>query len=275
MSTEGARLASRWKQFSLRMLLVLLTLASLVLGFIAHQRQQIKHRQALVQHFIELGAEVVYNTDSSTFRRQDQSWVESPGPVWLSRLLGGDYRQTLRAINFDNRFFSFLSAPSDFEKSAIRGIESTLFRDARAGADDAVLAQLAEFRELRILDLAHTEITDTGLAHLPAWPLLEDLNLEDTALSDEGLKHFAGRKHLRAVNLSKTKITGAGLQHFRDYQSIEILTLDDTGVDEAGLKHLKGIDFDVLNLRRTKLPLDDEVRTRIRELIPKTMINFE
>ena len=70
---------------------------------------------------------------------------------------------------------------------------------ARTKVTDAGLKLLAQFANLRVLDLSHTAVTSAGVHELARLPKLELLNLTDTAIDDRGvapLRHSASLKRL-------------------------------------------------------------------------------
>src|SRR5690606_2191549 len=64
---------------------------------------------------------------------------------------------------------------------------------ANADIDDDALADVAGLRGLRVLDLARTRVTNTGLDHLAALPGLLHLHLADTGTTAEGRARLARR----------------------------------------------------------------------------------
>lgn len=77
----------------------------------------------------------------------------------------------------------------------------------RTRVGDAGLAQLAQWENLRSLDLTRTAVTSGGLAALSGLRNLEALNLTDTAVDDSGLGHLKALPELRRVWLFGTRVT--------------------------------------------------------------------
>jgi hypothetical protein len=81
----------RWYQFSLRSLLVFVTLFAIACSWIAVKMAQAKRQHEAVDSIIKLGGGVGYNYqyDSS------DNWIidapdEPPGPAWIRSLIGDD-----------------------------------------------------------------------------------------------------------------------------------------------------------------------------------------
>ena len=76
---------------------------------------------------------------------------------------------------------------------------------------DAALAKFAECKNLRILLLGGSHVTDAGLVVLKVYPDLLDLRLGPTVLSDAGLTHIKECKQLRFLFIVGTKVTAKGV----------------------------------------------------------------
>ncbi len=72
-----------------------------------------------------------------------------------------------------------------------------------------------QFKNLTLLNLARTRITDDGLRHLKDYPRLAVLNLSQTSISDAGLKHLWGLTRLQEVVVDRTKVTIEGVRELR------------------------------------------------------------
>jgi len=104
---------------------------------------------------------------------------------------------------------------------------------------DADLKELAAFKDLSSLDLAHTKITDEGIKHLAALKNLAILDLHDTKITDAGLKDLAALKSLTDLDLEETKITDTGIKVLAALKNLEQLDLGETKVTDAGVKELE------------------------------------
>jgi len=89
------------------------------------------------------------------------------------------------------------------------------------------------------LNLARTVVDDAGLASVKAFGELRWLNLSNTQITDAGLAHLAGLKHLRYLNLYGTKVTDAGVRKLSGLKGLKKLFLWQTKVTKAGASRLK------------------------------------
>ncbi|MBC7819067.1 MAG: protein kinase [Planctomycetaceae bacterium] len=72
-----------------------------------------------------------------------------------------------------------------------------------------------QFKNLTLLNLGGTRITDDGLRHLKDYPRLIVLHLSQTSISDAGLKHLTGLTRLQELIIDRTKVTIEGVRELR------------------------------------------------------------
>lgn len=86
--------------------------------------------------------------------------------------------------------------------------------------DQKMFRWMSELETLEILDLRHTNISDSDLADVGRLVNLRKLDLEATNISDEGLKHLSALVNLQQLNVSRTNVSFAGLVHLlKDIQN--------------------------------------------------------
>ena len=103
---------------------------------------------------------------------------------------------------------------------------------------DTGLADLRRLTRLESLDLSGTSVTDSGLASLAAFSELAQLNLADTSISDHGLASIATLANLADLDLADTRITDAGVAHLVPCRKLTRLVLSGTRITGAGLEQL-------------------------------------
>ena len=80
---------------------------------------------------------------------------------------------------------------------------------------DMGLADLNKLRNLTILNIDHTGVTDGGLKDLATLARLTNLGLGNTRTTDAGLKHLSSLKNLNFLQLSGTEVTADGVAELR------------------------------------------------------------
>lgn len=114
------------------------------------------------------------------------------------------------------------------------------------------LAELDQFRELRILRLACIDVGELSLEHVPRAAHLEKLVLYHSKITDTSLPYLSRLKRLKVLELWETPITDAGIISLKDVTSLEDLDLTGTGLGDAGMAALAQLPrLKVLNARRT------------------------
>ena len=97
------------------------------------------------------------------------------------------------------------------------------------------------------LDVARSQVTDSGLANLKNMPNLTRLHLENTKITDAGLTHLAGLKKLEYLNLYGTPVSDAGIAKLSKLNTLQKLYLWQTKATDKGVallsKSIPGIDI--------------------------------
>lgn len=173
----------RWCQFSVRTLLLIVTLIGCGLGWLSMRIREARSREAAVAEIRGLGGYIVYEDElDAQGNYLPCAAPELSGPAWLNALLGSEHFRNVNAI--------FLSGKP---------------------LNDDNLRQLATLTELRILWLDGTEISDAGLAHLGSLQRLAGLRLSESRISDAGLDQLRGLAQLKWLAVQHTQVTTAGV----------------------------------------------------------------
>ncbi|MBI5693621.1 MAG: hypothetical protein HZC55_26390 [Verrucomicrobia bacterium] len=85
-----------------------------------------------------------------------------------------------------------------------------------ARCDDAALAKLAPVADLIVeAELARTRVTDAGLGAVAQWTNLRALDLTRTGVTSAGLARLQPLRRLERLNLTDTSVDDAGVGHLR------------------------------------------------------------
>jgi hypothetical protein len=212
----------RWFQYSLRTLLVVVTLFAIPCSWLVVMLRQAERQRKAVAAIRNLGGSTGLGSYSSP-------------PEWLRSLVGDDFFQTVNSVDLN------LTKVTDSDLENLDGL-GQLKHVSLFGADkitDAGLGHLERMSQLLKLNLAFTKVGDAGLEHIKGLNQLEDLSLTGTNITDDGLKHLKGLNHLDRLLLSHTKITDAGLEHLKGLSQLKLLWLYDTQVTDEGARKLQ------------------------------------
>jgi hypothetical protein len=86
----------------------------------------------------------------------------------------------------------------------------------RPDVTDDALKLLADFPDLRELDLNDTPVTDAGLAVLATLPKLESLRIARTKATPDGVaKHVLGNPRLKQIDVTGLGVPGKALREWK------------------------------------------------------------
>lgn len=228
MDTKTKR---RWFRFSLRTLMIFVTIASAAFGWLG-----VKVRQALLQkeaagEVLTLGGEVLYD-----YQFTNGDWdakVTLPGPAWLQNIADGHFLKNAVGINF----WGF--SPDD---------------QRRKVAAQEVPSILPRFPKVQWLDLNGLPISDEGLMHLEGMTQLKNIHLINARVSDAGLVHLSRLTNLQGLSLTGARVTDAGLEHLQAMTQLRTLSLTNCGVTDRGLTKLQHCtELESLDLLRSNI----------------------
>lgn len=121
-------------------------------------------------------------------------------------------------------------------------------------ADDSMLSHLYDLPHLQELDLRASRITDAGMVHLRRMTDVRTLNLENTAIGDAGFAQLSKNCRIEYLWLGDTRLTTASLPQILQNRGLTHLSLDGMELandDAARLAELPKLE--VLALRGTKV----------------------
>ncbi len=188
-------------QFSMRTMVVVLVVGSMVLGVKVRMNQARTNRERMAADAKAVAEIEKRGKVSSVYKElRPRSWLEE--------------------------YFDDPGGPDDpVAELDVREIylwhSHPFFTGARFTDDE--LEHLKELKSLRYLDLSGTYITDDGLEHLKGLKNLRHLNLSGTQITDAGLEHLEGLTNLVHLDVSETQVTYAGLEHFESPKSLQVM----------------------------------------------------
>ena len=202
-------------RFSLRTLLIVMTLACLVCGFFLNKL--IRQRTA-VRRFYELTA---HRPDSHGDHLVTMGY----------RYQGRDEYYKPIIPKWQHPFRDLFGEEAFGEVTGVQLLDTA--------ATDEDLRYVAYFPTMERVSLSRTKVTDDGLFRLQACPKLRSLHLDSTAITDMGLARLSPFTELESLSLSGTKITDAGLFHLAKMQKLKELWLRNTAITNDGFLELE------------------------------------
>lgn len=261
-----SRTASRrwWFRFSLRSLLLLITLFAVWLGVMTHRARE----QARAVRVIEKrGGRVVYDYElnSQSGRIPD---ARPPGPQWLRWLIGRHFGTSVVEVDLAAGGL----AVTDEDLAVLRSLPRVrVLNLARTGITDAGLEHLSNLNDLSYLCLVRCRIDGSGLRHVRHLPI-DGLNLNWTQLKDANLEHVGAMTRLGSLTMQDTPITGRGLVYLGGLTILFELHIHNTVVSDEGLAHLEGLSR-LTTLHLTNTNVTKEGVEKLKRALPSLSVS--
>jgi hypothetical protein len=213
MTENPKRRNRRWLRFSLRSLLVVVTLFGVWLGI---KVDQARRQKRAVETLRSMGAEVWYDHQ----RKENGSFdvrIDLDVPNWVRELCGDDFFQTVTGI--------FL----------LRGARLNSEGEVPRAITDEDLQCLADLPHLEQLVINQAPITDAGMAHLRHPERLRAVMLDDTDVGDDFVRRLQGAVELEGLGLEGTKVTDDAVAKLTGLTKLQILRLARTDTGDRAL----------------------------------------
>ncbi|HEX5102281.1 MAG TPA: hypothetical protein VFV87_00620 [Pirellulaceae bacterium] len=202
-SPAAQRPPSVWRRmrWTIRTLLLVVTLIALLLAWIGRTIRAVHHRQVL--------ATALESDDGiDTYLRWGSFRDSRLEPNWLAIFCG------------------------DWSSVELTDVDI----DYRQTASDDLLEQIGVFRKLEDVSISGQQVTDRGLAPLGHMQELRSLTIEACDITDKTLEAIADLPNLQDVTLRGVAVTDQGLAHLWKLPNLTSLTLDFTLVTPKAVK---------------------------------------
>lgn len=226
----------RLTQYSLRTLLV----GTLVIAFsvnIVARRAAIERQAA--NSVVRLGGTVSYDWQFDEDFNPSGNQAP-PGPEWLRRMTGDEYFQSIVSVAIVGRPCGDADLPP---LHSLPKLKEVLL--ANTQVSDRTARVLAGAKNLEILDVSFTRISDRGITQLSSLPRLRRLfagtisNDPTEKVTDECVRDLARVPHLEVLQITGRGITNASAVPLRRMTSLKELMLCSTSMSEEAIAHLK------------------------------------
>jgi hypothetical protein len=227
MEMSAAKPKRRWLRFSLRTLLVLVTIVGVWIG---SQMSAARRQKQAVEALQSAGAEIYYDYQRKvgpppiTLPPPSIPGTKPPShyfdpratvaaPEWLRVRLGDDYFKNVIDVQFNRQ-------NSSFEPSVLRMLSNLprlrcFWILEGKNVRDADLGAFAHLSDLEVLHISNAPIKGSFLASLRNPERVIALGFTDTEFDDNAMSYFAAMPNLEKLFLSNTRITDSGLRHLK------------------------------------------------------------
>ena len=194
-TTQPPKPKRRWYQFSLKTLLVVMTVAIVAFGgwvqYMRKRAQENRDRVAAVKEAVAWIDKVGGWIESEYIELRPQTWLEEqfgdPGEV---------------------------DDPVDVVEVTV--VDFTFYLDGNPDVTDVGLEHVTALKHIETLNLNFTNVTDAGMAHISGLIHLRYLGLNGTKVTSTGLKHLKGLIGLELLSLHGSNVTDVGLEHLKE-----------------------------------------------------------
>ena len=253
----------RWYQYSLRTLLIFVTLSAIPCSWFAVKMQQARRQRAAVEAIRKLKGIVVYDHEYD----REATYSGPPGPTWLRKLVGDDFFASVLEVLIDELPATHAPMPHLKELPGLQHLSLSGWH-----VTDASLENVEGLTQLLELHLDTTQVTDAGLERLSGLTRLRAFDLTASfSVTDAGLRHLTGMSQIVTLSLSNNRITDAGLEHLKGMTQLRWLFLDRTHITDAGLIHLEGL-TQLRELSLVHTHVTDKGVKKLQQALPKCRI---
>lgn len=248
----------RWLQFSLRSLLIITAILSVLLGWLGSILFRVRQQRDIVSRIESIGGKVYYDYQVAGEHIKAKP---PPGPKLIRLVLGDDAFARVEVVHLleaktKDEHLVWLTKLPELNYIILNGPDIT----------DEGMKYVAEIAKLRGLGLFDTNVTAHGLACLNSAEHFVSLSLDGSMVNDDMLEPLNALPHLQFLQLVRTNVTSAGLvhlskltqlreldilegrqiggdglQHLKDLSNLERLQVFYTSVSDDGLRHLRGL----------------------------------
>jgi hypothetical protein len=192
------KLQRRWYQYSLRTLLVFVTLCAIPCSWLGVKLKQASREREVAAAFLKLGGEVESSKSSrqgfleTFFSGYPIEHVQGVSLTFCNRIVDDESIADLQQLNWLDDLCLNATLVSDKGLKCVRRL-----------------------CRLKALQLDNTRTTDSGLDNLKGLSKLVFLTLSNTEITDAGLEKLEGLKELKELQVLSTKVTPGGLEKLR------------------------------------------------------------
>lgn len=155
----------------------------------------------------------------------------------------------------------------------IQVLQSIDLNDQWCTDEDIFSFQLHHAKDLKILKLSSTNITDVSIPALENMKSLESLSIGHTRITNKGLLGLLNMPQLQLLSIENMPhITDEGLKHLVAHPGLTHLTIGGPGITDAGLRHLEKATH-LKSIFLTRCNATEEGMARLQKALPECSVS--
>ncbi len=131
---------------------------------------------------------------------------------------------------------------------------------------------LKDLKNLSVIWLAATDITDEGLAHLAALKSLTEISMDETRVTGSGFRHLKALPRLQGLSLRSSRLTDEGCGQLAELKRMVRILPDHTGVTMKGLKKLAALP-NLRNISLAGIKLTEAEEAELPKVLPNVVLD--
>jgi len=228
----------RWSQFRLRTLLMAISVLAAASGWIAMVIRQEREELIARREILKRGGNVMSVHSAARWRR----WA------WVQTMVGGTPETAVEIVQLTGPGISDGDA---LHVNSLRQLRVLSLFDTQV--TDCGIANLRRNSQLIVLDLNKSRVTDAGMEVVGALPHLRQLFIDDTVITNVGIGHLR-RLMLTELSIKNTRVSDEGIAKLAQMRTLTTLSLSGTDISDDGLCYIQNLDrLTRLGLRRTRI----------------------
>ncbi len=278
---QSAKPARRWFRFSLRSLLLLVAVLAIPLGWLGWKVNRARNQRIVVTELQKLNAQFIYDYQIVIKNGWlTKSNLSSPGPKWLTELLGNEFFTDVYCVTVDDPKATNETIALIAKLPGVEGVNLT----SRTGITDVGLVHFAEMHNVDGVKLVSDRITGSGLVHLTSLKRLKRL-WASRWITDDALEHISKLERLELLHLFEAvQISDRGLAHIAKLRNLRELIIGSGDSDESGVQDCMNVSdeglanlYALTNLEYLSLNTTEVTQVRrdnLRKALPNCRIEW-
>ncbi len=219
-------------RFSIRTLLVLMSVVGVAFVIVIALQTRQHRRQALQKTYHNDGADIRLAAWSDEIIELT-TW--SPREFGIDRII--KEAPNLRVLRIqrdcDDAMLDQVSRLKHLEVLKIRD-DYEVFSDKQVKVTDEGLANVARIDSLKVLEISDCgAITDAGMSYLSSMPNLETFEMPNSSIGDEGVAHLSKLPGLKTLVMNGTRMTNTSLESLRTTKTLRTVFVGSAVTDQA------------------------------------------